>query len=192
MINKIIDNFKKINKINRKKGMTLVIAVMTLTLLLSISLSISNIVLRQMKISSVNISSKSAFFAADSALDCAFYVDTMSILDDTDPNDVIDLNKDFDKAVFGGMEKNLAESYIKCGESFITNLNKDTTNPIKTISNFDIDYGKSCAKVTIEKDEINTRILTRGYNTTISIDGSCDLSDINTKRLVERGLTIRY
>ncbi len=189
MFNKIINKIK--NNKDNKKGMTLVIAVMTLTLLLSVSLSISNIVLRQMKISSLNLSSKSAFFAADSALDCAFYVDTMPIVDDTDPENIIDSNKDLLTAVFGAMETGLSQSYIQCGESSVSNLTKDTSNPLKTISSFDIDYGKTCAKVSIEKDELNTRISTRGYNTTLS-SGACDLSDINNKRLVERGLTIRY
>ncbi len=184
--------FKKIYKINNKqKGITLVIAMTTITLLLSISLSISNIVLRQIKITNLNNSSKPAFFVADSAMECAMYHDTMVIASSTDPS--IDLNKDFSTALFGASStvKSLKAS-IKCGQN-LTKVVVDHTNSALSVNTFDIGYDNFCARVTVKKTDVDTEIVSRGYNTKLLTgDSGCDLSNIDSRRLVERGLTIKY
>jgi Tfp pilus assembly protein PilX len=192
----MIKFFKKINKNkykNKKKGVALVIAVTTMSLLLSISFSISNIVLRQIRITNINNQSKPAFYIADSALECAFYWDTVNIPDvDTGEN----INENFSTAVFG-TSTDAATNNIKCGIDSGTplgltkTLNNDQT---VVVTKFDINYGNnSCAQVEVRRTEVETKITARGYNTGINANGNgCDLSDLNTRRLVERGLTITY
>lgn len=192
------------NKYKKDRGIALVIAIASITLLLSLSLSISNIVLRQIRITNINNSSKSVFFTADSAAECARYFDT-KIIEDQDPDSEDVLNEMYEVSLFGINENNsfipgdgsdvvaqsdYMKSIIKCGNSPITVIDKNTTD-INTTTSFDVDYGQNCAKVQVIKNEAQTTIVSRGYNTTMK-EGGCDLSDIESRRIVERGLTITY
>jgi len=182
--------FKKIQKKKGKKderGITLVIAITMMTLLLSISLSISNIVLRQIRITNVNNASKPAFFTADSAIECAFFYDTMVILDEDGNN----TNSGFETALFGNTGIQLKKDTVKCGNSEIMAVSTFPPGDGTMITNFDIDYGTMCAKVVVERTDVSTKISARGYNMPVTENG-CDLSDISKRRLVERGLTITY
>jgi hypothetical protein len=173
--------------------MTLVIALTTMTLLLSVSLSISNIVLRQIKISNMNDKSKIAFFAADSAIGCAMYYDTLFIPDPVD--ETISINENINTAVFGEMSLVDREAIIKCGNR--VNILKHTSvttipSPETIVTSFDIDYGDVCANVEVTRTDVSTSIMARGYNTDATVAGGCNLSNISSRRLVERGLTIKY
>ncbi len=182
--------FKNKNKkINRQKGITLVIAITVMTLLLSISLSISNIVLRQIRITNINNASKPAFFVADSAVECAFYYDTKPT---GGSNSTTDTNSDFATAVFGSSDDQYAIDTISCENKAPLGLTKtfDTNSQVMT-TKFDVDYGDMCAQVEVIKSDVSTKIVSRGYNTGATLIG-CDLSDIDKRRLVERGLTITY
>jgi Tfp pilus assembly protein PilX len=186
---KIKLKFKKIK--NTKKGMTLVIALTTMTLLLSVSLSISNIVLRQIKISSMNDKSKIAFFAADSAMGCAMYYDTLFIPSVDD--ETVSKNQNINTAVFGKMSQTDRVAMIKCGNQGILNHTSITSimAPETIVTSFDIDYGDVCARVEVTRTDVGTSIMARGYNTDATSAG-CNLTNIQTRRLVERGLTIKY
>ncbi|MEN9614167.1 MAG: hypothetical protein RLZZ347_474 [Candidatus Parcubacteria bacterium] len=59
-----------------QKGFALLFTVLVVSLLLAISLSISNITLRELVLSSATRDSHIAFYAADTALECALYLDT--------------------------------------------------------------------------------------------------------------------
>jgi Tfp pilus assembly protein PilX len=187
--------FKKIKKIkfkNQKKGIALVIAVTTMTLLLSISLSISNILLRQIKITALTNSSKPAFFTADSAVECAFYYDTLFILDPNEATLEKNINDDIATAVFGDSPN--TGTIVKCGDgAAILNLVKTqiSSSPKTILTTFDVDYGNQCAKVEVTRTDVDTKITSRGYNTGATPSG-CDLTNLGTRRLVERGLTITY
>lgn len=190
----MITFFKKIKKLARKdsqKGITLVIAITVMTLLLSISFSISNIVLRQIRITNINNASKPAFFVADSAADCAFYYDT-AILEDANGKNI---NEDFGTAIFGTSTDPAATTdNVKCGNGNLLNVLKTVSSPSgvpTVVTTFDIDYGQMCAKVEVVRTEVDTKITSRGYNTDANENG-CNLEDISTRRLVERGLTITY
>jgi hypothetical protein len=61
------------NTFKDRRGITLLIAVLTSGLLLSISLSIFNIALKELIISSSGRDSHIAFYAADSGIECALY-----------------------------------------------------------------------------------------------------------------------
>ena len=79
-------------KLHTNRGISLVIALVMMTLLLSISFSIANIILRQLRLTNIGTNSQTSFYAADSALECALYWDTLT--DGT-------LAGDFSSAVFG-------------------------------------------------------------------------------------------
>ena len=189
---------KNIKNVNQKKGVSLVIAITTVTLLLSVSLSISNIVLRQIKISALNNSSKPAFFIADSAMECAFYYDTAFIADAA--SSTKNINDDFSTSLFGKAGEgdtdttSFIKSKIKCGDydalGYILNVKKEFS-PDLVITTFDIAYDNSCANVMVERTEVDTKIIARGYNTKATESG-CDLSNADSRRVVERGLTIKY
>lgn len=200
-MNKIKNNIFK-NKYKKDKGIALVIAIASITLLLSLSLSISNIVLRQIRITNINNSSKGVFFTADSAAECARYFDTKLI---QDPNSEYVINKEYEGSIFGingfndynpsdpadlTTQSDFMKLIIKCGDSPISGISKNTTE-VNTVTFFDVDYGQTCARVQVIKNEAQTTIVSRGYNTTMA-EAGCDLSDIESRRIVERGLTITY
>lgn len=194
MFKKILKKIKK-----EKKGISLVIAVTTMTLLLSVSLSVSNIVLRQIKINTLTNNSKPAFFIADSAMECAMYYDTAFI--SSAASSTVNINSDFSTSIFGtktissGGEDDggiFLQENIHCGIGDILSGSKDKSNPDKVISTFDINYGDHCAKVRVERTEAQTSITARGYNTIASQTDGCDLSNLDSRRVVERGLTITY
>jgi hypothetical protein len=193
---KILKKNKKLKYKNQKKGIALVIAVTVMTLLLSISFSISNIVLRQIRITNINNESKPAFFIADSAIECVTYYDTLFIASSTDLD--VNINKDFSLSIFGTKDKVDVISQIKCGNylsSSPLNLEKVVSGDLtKVTTTFDILYDTDmCASVEVVRTELETNITARGYNTGInSTANGCDLSDLNNRRVIERGLTVKY
>ncbi|MBC7766834.1 hypothetical protein H7Y21_02470 [Arenimonas sp.] len=175
-----------------QKGIALIIAITVMTLLLSISFSISNIVLRQIRITNLNNASKPAFFVADSAAECAFYYD---ILVKPDPANLdININEDFGTAVFGDNNGEIAKATVRCENKAPLNLTKSQSTVVNVntvVTTFDVDYDGMCASVEVTKTDVSTKIVSRGYNTGVT-DAGCDLTDLNKRRLVERGLTITY
>jgi Tfp pilus assembly protein PilX len=177
------DTLKK----NKKKGISLIIALITMTLLLSLSFSIGGIILRQLKLTNINVNSQSSFYAADSALECALYWDAST-------DGTIGVG-DFTTAIFGTTTVYTSNNPIKCGPN--------TSNPLsftKTVAldiattTFDIDYGQNtCARVQIVKNPYRTSIYTSGYNTGLNTAGdACDLNDAVQKRTVERALLFTH
>lgn len=181
------------NKKNNQKGISLVIALIMTTLLLSISMSIGSIIVRQLRITNTTTNSQSAFYAADSALECALYWDTKT-------DGTIDEANSFPNAVFGTTTSYPPDNTgnpIKCGDSTsnpfsFTKTANDPSNAIATTT-FYLDYGDTCAYVQVVKNPNRTIISTRGYNTVMnSTDKKCDLTDAANRRLVERGLIFRH
>lgn len=178
----------------RKKGFTLFIALIVSSILLAVGFSIGNIILKQLKLSTAGKESQLAFYAADSASECAMYWDRK----DAAGNSVID--------VAFGTTTSLAsvQSLIKCGSG--TNINspdgsvfvasKISNGLANATTTFYINYGdvtgygyNSCAKVTVAKTGNNTAIDARGYNAGFIAGTGCDLSGART---VERGLLLTY
>jgi hypothetical protein len=61
--------------LNRNKGFTLLMAIVTTSLLLVVSFMVVNIAFKQLVISSINTESQYAFYNADSGVECATYWD---------------------------------------------------------------------------------------------------------------------
>ncbi len=180
-------------QVQQNKGISLIIALFTVTLLLALSFSIGNILLRQFRIINTSVSSQLAFYAADSALECAIYWDIIS-----DDGVINKLNPETgeDTYIFKIAYPDTA-SKIKCGpagvpRSFTKALKTDSATAEEYAeSSFYLDYSTpdypACAFVTVQKRDGRTFIDTRGYNTGLAGD-VCDLQNAVTRRIVERGL----
>lgn len=173
---------------SRKRGISLIIALLTTTLLLAISFSVGGIILRQFRIISTSVQSQIAFYAADSALECAMYWDIIS--DDDSMNKV---NGDGSNTyVFGttppGGNPN---SIIKCGSDVTpTGLVYENYTAIATTTfylNYSTPQYPACAYVSVVKTPDRTFIETRGYNSGLA-GNACDLTNAVSRRIVERGL----
>lgn len=184
---------------NKKSGFTLLFAVLVSTLVVSIGATIISIALRQTILSSTSRESQFAFYAANTALDCAHYWDTFTGLE---------LGG---KVVFPSP---LGEESVEEGSSEAALITCSGVNIITGSGNDDkgwesdsgTDYTEKtfylkiadqvgitelpeysyCATVTIKKTDnspnIDTVIEVKGYNTCI---------ETNVRR-VERSLTQEY
>jgi hypothetical protein len=124
-----------------EKGITLLIAVLTVGLLLSISLSIFNIAMKELIISSSGKDSHIAFYAADTGIECALYWD------------------------YRGAFFEESEGSIVCGD--YNSAGDPNYHPYEGRWQFTINLPNStaCALVSISKIEGETRIESRGHNT---------------------------
>ncbi len=183
--------FKKINisfrkMIQQKKlktcnGFVLVFAVLVSGILLSVGVAIFSLTLKELIISSSGRESQFAFYASDTAGECALYWDIR--------------HQGFSSSVFATSSSSVLlgnGSNVACNGEDITdpttgwnpNMGWDITNITSTGATtvFDMKFSNgSCATVTIIKNSGATSIDSRGYNT-------CE----NNPRRVERGLRISY
>lgn len=180
-------------KLHTKKGISLVISLIMTTVLLSVSFSISNIVLRQLRLTNVSTNSQIAFYAADSGLECALYHDTHT--DGTVPTVY---GNGFGNAYFGTSTSWVpGTNPVKCGINngyspmgFNKVISSDQTIATST---FSIDYGTSCAYVEVVKTPLRTKISSNGYNTgPNSTYTGCDTENAVSRRIVERGLVFSH
>ncbi|MES3005801.1 MAG: pilus assembly PilX N-terminal domain-containing protein [Patescibacteria group bacterium] len=175
----------------KNKGFTLFIALIVSSILLSIGYSIGNIILKQLQLSTSGKESQVAFYAADSAAECALYWDRK----DVNGESVVDVT-------YGTSTAELP-TYIKCGSGadgqgtvHVASKNIDpNTNSATTTFYIDFQditgYGySSCAKVTVGRNGNNTSIQSRGYNS--RFDPATEVCDITNPRTVERGLLLLY
>lgn len=123
-----------------QKGFAILFTVLVISILLAISLSISNIALKELLLSSATRDSHSAFYAADTALECALYADT---------------KKNALSIVNGSIVLDPALR-PSCAEV-------DSTTPTK-ITFKNPSGSPYCYRFTIEKTTL-TKIEARGYNT---------------------------
>ena len=171
-----MDNFK----LSNNSGVALFIAVLTTSIALVIGTGVLNISLREMKLSSLGGESFSAFYAADTGLECALYwdLDSAGSIFATS-SDSIPVDND---------NKN-------CISTDITSIWNYNGPPARTATaatttftlQFTADTNDPCANITVAKYQnssgrIVTKIDSRGLN-------SCNSA--NTRR-VERGVRITY
>lgn len=170
----------------KQKGFTLLFAILVSTLVISIGASMISIALRQTVLSGTSRESQYAFYAADTAMECAYYWDTVGSNELENPIFPVSGNLD---------STNVNNSEIKCSGYEFLNSGEITTD--SGVTNFKLqikDIGTSqkslktyCAEVTVIKEPestglTKTRIESKGYNT-------CDTNNI---KRVERGLIQEY
>jgi hypothetical protein len=159
-------------KIQNNKGYTLLFAVLVSSLVLSVGISILNVNKKEFLLASSARESTSAFYAADSALECAAYYDLVD----------------------NRFEIPSYPSYVSCAgnsprisDAGLQYVNDGTV----ATSIFDIKLTEtSCATVTVRKSDTETSIQSRGYNIGWnSTDNKCNLP---SPRRVERALYYTY
>ncbi len=199
----MITFLKNKKNILKEKGFTLLFAVLVSTLIISISATVISIALRQTIISGTSRESQFAFYATNTALECAFYWDVIGVEGAITgvvfpaPSETrINASESADITCSGGN--------IVTGDGFdaaYADKPWDTSTPnettifleIKDVSGEFVSDGTSgtflksvCAQATVTKSEsggvITTTISAKGYNT-------CDLT---SPRAVERGLIQSY
>lgn len=183
-----------------KKGFTLLFAVLVSTLVVAIGATVVSIALRQTILSGTSRESQYAFYAANTALECAFYWDVRGV--EGMDGAVFPISGDL--VISDTSLVTCAGGEIMTGNGFDTNTdflsgfttysNGDGTYTIKLViedqsspplSGSNYEY---CAEATVSKTLdgatgiITTEIEAKGYNT-------CDLS---SPRAVERGLLQSY
>lgn len=189
---------------DKVRGFTLFVAVLVSSLVLAIGFSIGSIALKQLMISGSGGGSLVAFYAADSAIECATYWDRKNAAGDL-----------WDQSPFGTSTPDTADFDPNgtglCGsEGHLYNWTKTCDNSptcdassLAATTTFAIDFGDpldekyaACAYVAVGKStdavtgEESTNIIARGYNTNlITASGECNLEK---QRVVERGLLQSY
>lgn len=123
--------------IKAKTGIAFLLAVIVSSVAMSIGLGIAFILLEELKLSSVNKNSITAFFAADSGTDCALYWDREQ----------------------NAFPTSTAPVTITCNGQ---NFSGGGVGVFKTV--FNLGLNDRCANVTVEKIGAKTRIQSLGQN----------------------------
>lgn len=152
---------------NTPRGFTLLIAVVLTSVLLSVGLALLDIALKQVTLSSTARQSQYAFYAADSAMECALYWDQQMNVFRWD---------------FPGSQGNSALN-VKCGGFDVTNYVVSQASVRITTYDVPCAGGGINASVEVHKNQVGvTNIYANGYNT-------CNQND---PRRIERGLKVFY
>lgn len=145
------------------RGFTLLIAVILSSVVLTVGLALLDIAYKQVLLSSTAKQSQHAFYAADTALECALYYDQQQDAFNTNPN---------------------ALTQLSCNGQTI-NFTSSGSAPKQTSYLVPCTGGGTQAEVVIYKNyptAPTTRIYASGFN-------SCEAAD---PRRVERGLKVVY
>ncbi|MEK7604305.1 MAG: hypothetical protein AAB442_00695 [Patescibacteria group bacterium] len=161
-----------------KKGFALLIALIVMSVMLSFGLALGSLAYKQQVLASDAIQSQYAFYAADSALECALYADQRANL--------------FDLASHDQSNPPLLITSVTCDEAgnFTTRLSGYTYTPGSQL--IDIQRirlsTKTCADVTVYKHTTGaTEIYVQGYN------ASCaTVASPGAARYISRGIWAYY
>lgn len=157
----------------KNKGYTLLFAVMVSSLVLAVGISILNISKKEFLLSSSARESITAFYAADSALECAVYFDNIGYFSDIN-----------------------SASLIKCVGNTISNISNNLPATIsydiklKPVGEAGSQENAICARVVRNYDS-TTRVvefISRGYNMGWKVNGNSGRCDTPSPRRVERAL----
>lgn len=143
-------------------GFVILFAVTISAIILSIALGVANIAFKEIKFGTSDKDTNAAFFAADTGADCALF---------------------YDKTTENKFPAGGPATPITCANANIpVNFNTGVYN--FTITNLG-DLGQGCAKVTVDKTALLTKIISNGYN---NGGGSC----VQSSNTVERQIELNY
>ncbi len=170
MNKKIIFNFQ----LSTNDGVALFIAVLMGSIALTIGMGVLGVTLKELKISSLSRDSMSAFFAADTGLECALYWDDIRTA--SSPNSIFATSTDLVFPANGASNqvKQCASKDITSDWSVITISSTEAETTFNIVD--------PCSTIIVKKNNGQTKIDSRGYNT-------CD--PLSSRR-VERGIRISY
>jgi len=159
-------------KIQSNKGYTLLFAVLVSSLVLSVGISILNVNRKEFLLASSARESTSAFYAADSGLECAAYYDLVE----------------------ASFAINSYPTVVSCAGNTpqLSDAGSLYSNDGTTVTSiFDIKLTEtSCATITVKKSNTETSIQSRGYN--IGWNESVKKCNLASPRRVERALYYTY
>lgn len=149
----------------KNQGFVILFAVTLSAIILSIALGVANIAFKEIKFSTSGRDTDDAFFAADTGAECALYYDKSTQ----------------NKFPVGGP----APANIDCANTSIS-VTYDTATGIYNFTIINLgNSGDGCAKVTVKKTALSTKIISNGNN---NGGGSC-IKALNT---VERQIELNY
>jgi len=155
---------KTSNGIKKNKGFVILFAVMLSSIILAITIGVLNISYKEIKFSTSAKDTNDAFFAADVGAECALFYDKSTE----------------DKFSLVGHA-----TTIKCANVSIT------PTFVSGVYNFNVvslgSENQSCAIVTVDKTNVLTKIISKGYN-----DGGGAGSCTQGENTVERQLELTY
>ncbi|HET8581481.1 MAG TPA: hypothetical protein VFL98_03375 [Candidatus Paceibacterota bacterium] len=154
----------------RKRGFTLLIAVLVASLMLILASSIFDLVEKEVILSSLGRDSEDAFYTADSALECALYWDFQQQAFSNPsggPSIVCNGTQASGPITYGGVEDPMTYQY----------------------ENTSVSDSPHCVKVTVTKHATNpkTTINAYGYNVSCSV-----LAAGSDERALERAVEVNY
>ncbi len=156
---------KRLAMIKNQRGFTLLIAILLSTIAVTLGVSLLEVSYKQVILSSTAKQSQYAFYAADSAMECALYYDQQfNAFSYTSP---------------------MASGSISCDTRTITNFTNPTSGGNKRITTFTLPCagtGESAEVIVYKYQDGTTNIYANGYNT-------CNAGDA---RRIERGLKVSY
>jgi hypothetical protein len=167
-------HFQTNRLVGRKSGFALLFSILAASVLLSVSIAIWSISFRELVLSSFGRESQSAFYIADSAIECALYWDLSFARTGV-----------YTFATSSASEG--AASSVTCGGQTVP-IVAGATDSSSADSTFQIDLGDGRATVIVSKNDPSgtgfslTEIDAHGQN-------SVNASDVT---LVERGLRTKY
>lgn len=161
----------------RHTGFTLIVALILMAVMLSFGTTLSSLAFKQHLIANASTESQYAFYAADSALECALYADQK--------------NDQFNYAAFNPTNTSAHPAPIECNGNYGTEVSYlyVSTNPgsLTQLQRLSITSGL-CADVLVQKNQNNsTTIYAQGYDVACSVINSGSAAPF-----VSRGLSTSY
>ena len=164
--------------INRsQRGFALLIAVIFMSVMLTFGLALASLGYKQQVLASSALGSQYAFYAADSALECALFEDQKNDL--------------FNYAAHTA-DPNTPSNIISCDGSAATQKNYSySADNLSVSERVSLDDGKHCADITVYKYATGkTYIFSQGYDTICSIIDNPP--PLLTARFSSRAMQIAY
>jgi Tfp pilus assembly protein PilX len=190
---------KLINSKNKNKdGFVILFSVVVSSIILLVSVGMYNLSKKQVILSSYARESQRAFYAANSALECAYYYDVSPLIQETS---------------FPITAENNYETQINCGgyNVVVSKINTSSTGSDEYTHSFVFrfaginglnSYETGCAYVLVEKKKgkvvdgvtnLITRITASGFNVCTKGDsGLYDIPDFDDPTLLERRISSGY
>ncbi|MCA9352583.1 hypothetical protein KC901_00160 [Patescibacteria group bacterium] len=190
---------KHMYPLQKNKGFVILFAVLVSSLILLISAGIFNIVQKEVVLSSYARESQRAFYAADSALECALYADVSgAVVTPTGPGTPFSANAPAD-GVFECAGDSIASTYLETSGG---TADYDYPFVFRYYNTYNTN-DNSCAYVLVEKNlkstdlsMIETRITAVGFNICTDssgvYSGDVNIPDFDNPTLLERRLSIIY
>lgn len=149
---------------NRSRGFTILLAALIASLVLALGISVFTIAQKQLILSSIGRNSQYAFYAADTAAECALYFDMRH----------------------AAFNPSAPVTPISCdGDTTIDVTHGDLVYPV--VYEFEFEPNGYCTEVTVTKNDVHPR-------TIIHADGfSVPCSDVQTSgRVLQRSVELTY